>query len=256
MKNRLLLTTIASLIILLALSACGGDAEVSANVEENNGSSLVGSSSSDASSQPESRPGIGEDFQNALPISAQLGFGTLLLENSDYAVNPAQAVELLPLWKAARSLSESETVAEAEMEAVFNQIEDTMTSEQIAFIADMQLTGEEMAQLMEELGISFGFGDGARFGNLTPEQQATAQAARESGEGFPGGGFPGGGFPGGGNPGGQGQGGFQGFGGGNLTPEQQETAEARRAERGNIGARFALVFVDPLIELLEERAAE
>ncbi len=255
MKNRLLLTTIASLIILLALSACGGGAEVSANGEGNNGSSLVGSSSSDASSQPESRPGIGEDFQNALPISAQLGFGTLLLEDSEYAVNPAQAIELLPLWKAARSLSESETVAEAELEAVFNQIEDTMNSEQIAFIADMQLTGEEMAQLMEDLGLSFGF-RGEGFGNLTPEQQVTAQAARESGEGFPGGGFPGGGFPGGGNPGGQGQGGFQGFGGGNLTPEQQETAEARRAERDNIGARFALVFVDPLIELLEERAAE
>jgi hypothetical protein len=32
--------------------------------------------------------------------------------------------------------------------------------------------------------------------------------------------------------------------------------EARRAETGNAGARFALVFVDPLIELLEARAAE
>jgi len=99
----------------------------------------------------------------------------------------------------------------------------------------------------------FGFGSQG-FGNLTPEQQATAQAARESSEGFPGGGFPGGGIPGS-SPGGQGPGG-QGFGGGNLTPEQQATMEARRAERGNFNARFALFFVDPLIELLEERAAE
>ena len=255
MKNKLLLTKIASLIIVLALSACGGSAEVTTDAEGNNDSSLVEGSSSDASSGAESSRGIGEDFQDSLPISAQLGFGTLMLEDSEYAVDPAQAVELLPLWKAARSLSDSETVAEAELQAVFNQIQDTMTSEQISAIADMQLAGEEMAQLMEELGISFGFGDGARFGNLTPEQQATAQAARESGEGFPGGGFPGGGFPGGGNPGGQGQGG-QGFGGGNLTPEQQATAEARRADRGGIGARFALVFVDPLIELLEERSTE
>jgi hypothetical protein len=255
MKNKLLLTTIASLIIVLALSACGGSAEVTTKAEEAKGGSPVESSNNDASSGAESSPGIGEDFQNALPISAQLGFGTLLLEDSEYAVDPSQAAELLPLWKAARSLSESETVAEAELEAVFNQIQDTMTSEQISAIADLQLTGEEMAQLMEDLGLSFGFG-GSGSGNLTPEQQATAQAARESGEGFPGGGFPGGGIPGGGNPGGQGQGGFQGFGGGNLTPEQQATMEARRAERGNIGARFALVFVDPLIELLEERASE
>jgi len=253
MKNKLLLTTIASLIIVLALSACGGSAEVTTNTEGSNESSPVTSSNADGSSPSESRPGIGEDFQDALPISAQLGFGTLLLEDSEYAVDPAQAAELLPLWKAARSLNQSETVAEAELEAVFNQIQDTMTSEQISAIADLQLTGEEMAQLMEDLGLSFGFG-GSGFGDLTPEQQATAQAARESGGGFPGGGFPGRGFPGGGNPGGQA--GFPGAGGGQISPEQQATIEARRAERGNIGARFALVFVDSLIELLEERAAE
>ena len=253
MVNKLLLTTIASLIIVLALSACGGSADVTSNTGENNGSSPVESSSNDASSPAKSSPGIGEDFQDALPISSQLGFGTLLLEDSEYAVDPAQAAELLPLWKAARSLNQSETVAEAELEAVFNQIQDTMTSEQISAIADLQLTGEEMAQLMEDLGLSFGFGGGG-FGNLTPEQQATAQAARESGGGFPEGGVPGSGFPGSGNRGGQG--GLSGADGGQISPEQQATIEARRAERGSIGARFALVFVDPLIELLEERAAE
>jgi len=253
MKNKLLLTMISSLIIVLALSACGGSPDVTTSAEENNESSPVESSSNDAASPSESSPGIRADFQDALPISAQLGFGTLLLEDSEYAVDSSQAAELLPLWKAARSLSQSETVAEAELEAVFNQIQDTMTSEQINAIADLQLTGEEMAQLMEDLGLSFGFG-GSGFGNLTPEQQATAQAARESGEGFPGGGFPGGGFPGGGNRGGQA--GLPGADGGQISPEQQATIEARRAERGNIGARFALVFADPLIELLEERAAE
>ncbi|MBE9473899.1 MAG: hypothetical protein IMY85_03345, partial [Chloroflexi bacterium] len=121
MKNKLLLTTIASLIIVLALSACGSSAEVTTNPGESN-----------KSSPSESSPGIGEDFQDALPISAQLGFGTLLLEDSEYAVDPLQAAELLPLWKAARSLNQSETVAEAELEAVFNQIQDTMTSEQIS----------------------------------------------------------------------------------------------------------------------------
>ena len=144
MKNKLLLTTIASLIIVLALSACGGSADLTSNTEENNESSPVESSSNDAS-QAESSPGIRADFQDALPISSQLGFGTLLLEDSEYAVDSSQAAELLPLWKAARSLSESETVAEAELQAVFNQIQDTMTSEQISTIADLQLTGEEMA---------------------------------------------------------------------------------------------------------------
>ena len=247
MKNKIMLTAIASLIIILVLSACGGGNEEASSAGENNESSAVQRSGDDSSKEAD--PGIGEDFRDAMTISAQLGFGTLLLEDSEYAVDPDQAAQLLPLWKAARSLNESETVAEAELEAVFNQIEDTMTSEQISAISEMQLTGEEMTQLMEDFGLSFGFG-GAGFENLTPEQQATAQAARESGERIPGSGF---GLPGGGR--GQGQGG-QGIEFGNLTPEQQATAEARRAERGGIGARFALVFVDPLIELLEERAAE
>ncbi|UCD99072.1 MAG: hypothetical protein JSV42_19400 [Chloroflexota bacterium] len=65
-------------------------------------------------------------------------------------------MQLLPLWKAARSLSESDTVAEVELEALFNQIEDTMTADQILTIQEMQLSGEEIAQRMEELGINFG----------------------------------------------------------------------------------------------------
>ncbi len=254
MKNRYLFMTITLLIILLALSACGGSAGGATNAEQNNGASAVENSSNDASSPTGSRSGVGEGFRGDLPLSARLGFGTLMLEGTEYAVDPAQAAELLPLWKAAKSLSSNETTAEAELEALFNQIQDTMTPEQLSAITDMQFTSEEMAQKMEDLGISFGFG-GSRFGNLTPEQQATAQAARESGE-FPGGGFPGGGAPGGVIVGGQGPGGFQGFGGGNLSPEQQATMEARRAEVGNAGARFALFFVDPLIDLLEERAAE
>ena len=236
----------AALIIILVLSACGGSNEVASGDGESNDTPAVGGSGADSSTGADPGREIGEDFRDAMPLSAQLGFGTILLEDSEYAVDSDQAAQLLPLWKAARSLSESETAAEAELEAVFNQIEDTMTAEQINAIANLQLTGEAMAQLMEDLGISFGFG-GDRFGNLTPEQQATAQAARESGEGPPGGVFPGGG---------QGRGGGQGIGGAELTPEQQATIEARRAERGGVGARFTLVFVDPLIELLEARAAE
>lgn len=257
MKNKILVFMGALLVFSLLLTACGGSAGQANSEETTNQPSAAGSSGNDNPSQSTSRPGISENFQDAMPISTQLGFGTLLLEDTEYAVTPAQAAELLPLWKAARSLSDSDTVADAEMEAIFNQIEDTMSSEQISAISELQMNQEEMAQLMEDLGISFG---GGGFGDLSPEMQATAQAARESGEGFPGGGFiigggPGGEIPGGGFGGGQGPGG-QGFRAENLSPEQQATVEALREERGNPGLRFALVFIDPLIDLLEERAAE
>lgn len=246
MKKELIIAI--SMIFMLVISACNGSAPADNDAE------LEASIQSEVNNDVGITEGaLNEEFGNALPVSTQLGLGTLLLENTELAVDPAQAAELLPLWKAARSLNESETVAEAELQAVFNQIEDTMTPEQRTYIRDMQLDREQMAQLAEDLDLSFGFGQGEGFANLTPEQQATAQAARESGQFGPGG-FPGGGFPGGGGPG-QGPGGG-GFGGENLTPEQQATMEARRAERGNVGSRFALFFVDPLIELLETRAGE
>lgn len=251
MNKKIILTTIATFIIVLALSACGGSSEETGSDESINESSIVESLGEESSSNENPGPVIGEDFQDALPISSQLGFGTFLLEGSKYAVDPEQATELLPLWKAARSLSESETVAEAELEAVFNQIEDTMTSEQIAYISNLRLTGEEMAQMMEDLGLEIGF-PGRGLENMTPEQQATAQAARESGGGIPGGGTFGGNPGGGQRPaGGQGRGGAE-----SITPEMQATLEARRAERGGFGARLSLIFVDPLIDLLVERAAE
>ncbi len=237
------------MILMLGISACAGSTPAENDAEPG------ASAQSDVNTDPGTTgDSLNEEFENALPVSAQLGLGILVLEDTELAVDPTQAAELLPLWKAARALSESETVAEAEMEAVFNQIQDAMTPGQVTFIGEMQLDQEQMAQLAQDLDLPFGFGRGQGFENLTPEQQATAQAARESGQfgqegGFPGGGFPGGGFPGG-NPGGR------GFGGGNLTPEQQATFEARRAERGNFGTRFALFFADPLIELLETRAGE
>jgi hypothetical protein len=232
------------MILILGISACAGSAPAEDDAES--GASAQYDVNTDSGTAGRS---LDEEFDNALPVSAQLGLGTLLLEDTELAVDPTQAAELLPLWKAARTLSESETVAEAELQAVFNQVQDTMTPEQVTSIGEMQLDQEQMAQLAQDLDLHFGFGGGQGFANLTHEQQSTAQAAREGGH-FEPGNFPEGGFPGGGNPGG----GFPG--GGQPSPEQQAIFEARRAERGNFGARFALVFIDPLIELLEERAAE
>jgi len=257
MKIKTLLLLSTSVILALVLGACGGSAGGTTSDTGSNNASAQGISGDDTSSEAGSQPIAGEGFQGEMPISTRLGFGTLLLEDTENAVDPAQAAELLPLWKAAKSLSESDTVAEVEMEAIFNQIQDTMSPDQLSAISEMQFTGDDMAQLLEDLGISFGFGGGG-FENLTPEMQATAEAARASGEGFPGGGFPGAGFPGGGQGpgGGLGPGGGAGFDPGNLTAEQQATMEARRAERGGAVNRMALVFVDPLIQLLEERSAE
>jgi len=99
------------------------------------------------------------------------------------------------------------------------------------------------------MGVDLGFGSG-RFGDLTPEQQATLQAARESGQ-APQNGFGGGaGLPGE-RPGGGG--GFGQGGGSELSPEQQATVEARRSGSARAAIGVPAGLLDAMIEFLEAK---
>lgn len=239
-------TMIISILLLSAvlLSACSSNgvesaaeaasevlAEVGTQVEETQSGAQAGASETES------------DF--SMPSAMQLALGTFMLEETDYAIDADQAQEILVLWKAVRSLTESETTAAEEIEAVLNQIGDSMTAEQMAAIEAMELSFQDMGAIAERLGLEFG--GAGRFGDMTPEMQSTMEAMRESGE-FPRGG-QGGDFPGGG-PGG-------GFGGegGQLSPEARETAIAERGGFDRAGARLGLnpVLLDAIIDFLQAK---
>jgi hypothetical protein len=84
-----------------------------------------------------------------LSMESQLIAGSLLLEETDVAIDKDQAGELLLLWKAFRSLSYSDTSAQAEIDAVITQIQDTMSAEQIQAIQAMQLTSDDLASVLQ-----------------------------------------------------------------------------------------------------------
>ncbi len=241
-KTNILISII--LLGLILLTAC------SASAQSNTGQAGVeaGSSAGEAAVQGAGLattpvPGAGDE-----PLAMLLALGTLRLEDTDYPVDAEQASALLPLWKAARSLSQSDTVATEELQAVIDQIQETMKAEQLAALTAMSLTFEDIGALAEELGLELGFG-GGRFGDLSPEMQATMQAARESGQ-FPPGGFgDGGGFPGDGPGGGFGQGGQ----GGVLSPEQRQTAIAERGGFRRAGLGVPAQLLDVVIEFLEAK---
>ena len=233
---------IVSLVLVWGLAACGTEPQ-SASTEQ-------------PAAQPEAQgtpqPG---NFERTMPLSMKLALGTFKLEDTDYPIDAEQAQELLPLWKAARSLNESDTTATEEIDAIINQIEEAMTPEQLEAIDAMNLTFQDMATIAEEQGIELGFGGG----NLTPEMQATREAMRASGQmpgggsgGGSGGGF-GGGFGGDMPPGGFPEGGPGGGAGGGFSPEAQQTAIAERgAARGaSLGLNSALL--DAIIEFLEAK---
>jgi hypothetical protein len=236
------------------------------------GCSAAGAPAASTGSTPAASAGAPEDYtsaalpagyENAAPAGTQLALGILRLEDTPQAVTPAQAVTLLPLWQAFQG---SALQNQTERNAVLNQIEGTLTAEQVQAIAAMQLTQNDMRQWMEEHGMQgapFAGGPGGLPGEMTDEQRAAFQATVEAS----GGQF----FQRGQGPGARGTPGAGGFG--NMTDEQRQafraTAEASGdqfpAPRGTPGAggpggggRFFApyrVLVAPLVELLTRRAA-
>jgi hypothetical protein len=234
------ISSLAGLLLIMILAAC-------ASLQSPGASTAAGDGTQAALQNPAGQS-----------IEGRLAMGTLGLEDSAHAVSAEQARALLPLWKAVKSLSSSQTASSEEINALYAQIAESMTAEQLQFIEDMALGQEEMAALMEKFDIQFQAPQGG--GNAISEdaratriaqfqaEGGTAGGRGAGGGGFPGGGMPEGGFPADGSmPPGMGAGGTGGAGDGvqrTLVPGQT----------GRAGRGMNNLFVDPLIALLQERA--
>jgi len=217
-------------VFLLALSACGRTAEQGFQVAV---------AKEDQKTETD-KIRLTADFEDALSVQAQLALGTVQLEETELAVDEPLATEILPLWQAVQSLSNSDTAAELEINAVINQIQDTMKVEQIEAITDMKLTEESMTAMLESGDLGFGRGN---FGDAGGEGD---------GGGFQGGG-PGGGFFGGGpggGPGGRPGGGFR-----NLSEDDIATRRAQFAE-GGVGGFQDRILIGAVTRLLQAKTGE
>lgn len=209
---------VLGLLMTMFLAACGGEVETAVSGNE----TLADPVAVEVITENEVAV-LHEDYPDAVPVQMQLILGSLQLADGVLAIDEGQANELLPLWRAMESLSQSDTTASAEITAVLNQIEETMLPEQVAAIAAMQLTAEDAQTIMQESG---GFRLGGRGAGAANGQTTNGV------EGPPAGGIPGGGQGFGGGPGG-------GFGG-NVDPEAAQTRIAERFGEG----------VDPMAQLL------
>jgi hypothetical protein len=94
------------------------------------------------------------DYQNALPVESQLILGALLLENTDQAVDGEQAAELLPLFQKLKSLNGGTTPSAQDKTALLDQIQGTLTPDQIHAMAALQLTQADVYSYMQKAGLS------------------------------------------------------------------------------------------------------
>ena len=140
--NKLTRTTLL-LVLVLFLAACGGSAPAPqaattavAAVEEAQQEAATAPEATVAvqdeaqsAVQPEA-PVLAQDFENAVSVQMQLLAGTFLLEGSPLAVTAIQAEQLIPLWQMIKALTGTGTSAQAEVDAVLDQIQLNMTAEQ------------------------------------------------------------------------------------------------------------------------------
>jgi len=153
-----------------------------------------------------------------------------MLEETDLALDAEMATTLIPYWKLYTTLTESDSTALEELDALVNEIEGLMTTDQINYIVGLELTQESMLTIIEELGImeDLRTGEGDGTGANRPE------------------GMPEGTRPGGG----QGRSGAEG-----VDPELMATMQASRAEEGGAGTnRMIKPLIVQLISQLEEIA--
>lgn len=215
-----------TLLVAVTMTGCAGQAV----------STLagVGSGKADADTV------IDTSYPDSLDVSGQLALGTLRLEGTGQAVTPEQAATLLPLWQAIRG---GTLQGEAEIGAVLSQIEGEMAAEQLETIAGMQLTPGDLQSWAQEQGLGFGAGDGSGPMGGGEDLSEEGWAARMAELGITDGDLP--------------------AGMGELTEEEREALRATveagdMPAGGSVGASSGqlTIVVNPLVELLTQRAAE
>ena len=155
-----------------------------------------------------------------------LALGTFKLEDTDQAVTAAQAKNLLPLWKAVKSIGASDTAAQAEIDALYRQIKESMTSEQWKAIQAMNLTMQDAQTIMAQVGAM---------------ETTSSSSSSSSNDSF--------GPPGGGDP---------MMGGMGGPPEMQNSNSSSNSSAANPNTmmnKMVVQLAKPLVELLKERAS-
>lgn len=206
-------TTILLALLTLVLTACG-----TAQANQTSSGSQAGLASN-----------------GKLNAASELIIGTMKLDGTAQAVTKNQAKQLITLWGVYKQLMNSDTAAQAEIDGLFKQIREAMSSEQLKAITDLKLTQSDMMSYMQAQGNS---------GANRPTQGNGSATNRNNNSG---GGMPPGGMPSGGMP-------PSDFGGG---PQGQAsgTQTANSTPRAPSGAnRLPPMLIDALIQYLQKIA--
>jgi len=160
----------------------------------------------------------------------QLAVGILKLESTEKEVTKEQAPELLMIWQVYADLNQSDTAVQTEIEALAEQVQETLTADQIQAIRDMQITQRDAAAFTQ--------------GSTVTSVSQTSSNTTTQGGGMPAGGPPdGGGIP-------------SDFGGGaGATTSTNKTSNAQAGSDLASSASVPSALVEMLIQSLQQKVA-
>jgi hypothetical protein len=182
---------------------------------------------------------------NTLPIETQLVVGTLQLDGTEQAVTSEQAKELLPMWQVYQDISGSSTAAQAEVDGLIEQIQETMNAGQMQAITTMNLTQQDVFAAIQAQNITASSGGG---------QSSNSGVSFSPPDGGMAGGPPEAGMGGGAPPdGGMGDmAGMDSAGTGTSTVQSQDTGASPGS---GSSAGVPTILTDALIQYLEQIAS-
>jgi len=177
---------------------------------------------------PTSTSTISKNSSNTALTELQLAVGILKLESTEKEVTAEQAPELLMIWQVYADLSQSDTAAQEEIDALAEQVQETLTADQIQAIRDMQITQQDAAALTQ--------------GSTVTSVSQTSSNTTTQAAGMPAGGPPdGGGIPSD----------FGGGAGATTSTNKTSNAQTNSSLKSSVGVPSALVEI--LIQALQKK---
>ncbi|MHC1783210.1 MAG: hypothetical protein AB9891_10740 [Anaerolineaceae bacterium] len=175
-----------------------------------------------------------------LTLSTKTGLGILELEGQTLAVDADQARTLLPLWQALQTLSSDSNTTPDEITSLNDQIEETLTTEQLSAIDGMSWNEEDLSSLVQKYAATTG---------QTGSSDSSAAAAAFSPDGAAMGAGMTGGAP---MEGGGGDMAAMGVTGTTASTTTSHTTIAGQEDRESAGG-MNLIFAPAVIELLQSK---
>lgn len=190
----------------------------------------------------------GEATGTGLSTRDMLAIGIFKLEGTNNDLTTDQANEILILWQAYEQLVNSDTAVQQEKTAVVNQVEETLTAEQLSAIKAMNLSANDAEKLIQERGLSTG--STSKTSNQPSSSLSNQSSSGRSGRNFGGGGIPGGGIPGGDS-------GMPMQGSGTMRGTTTGTPAAGRQPQGGgfVTEDMSQAIIKALIEMLQQKVA-